>query len=64
MTAYGNGGSNPASGPVKGAFFWNFRLESDALIQSPMWSYLEGLEKGWMPTSPDQWSIPGCPGGK
>jgi len=42
-TAYGATGTN--SRPVKGGFFWNFKIESG---NNP-WNYLAGISGGWIP---------------
>jgi len=45
--AYGASGNEAGSGPAKGAFFWNFKIESG----DPAWSYLDGIKAGAMPSN-------------
>lgn len=64
LTAFG---ARFASGPPKGGFFWNFKIEdykgSTATKSTRlMWDYLLNLELNNFPTDPNQWDmIDGCP---
>eukprot|EP01123_Difflugia_compressa_P004240 TRINITY_DN15605_c0_g1_i1.p1 TRINITY_DN15605_c0_g1~~TRINITY_DN15605_c0_g1_i1.p1 ORF type:complete len:386 (-),score=53.15 TRINITY_DN15605_c0_g1_i1:90-1226(-) len=48
-SAYGAAGPNPGSGPAKGAFFWNFKIEGG----NALWNYQAGLNAGTMPSNFD-----------
>jgi len=43
-TAYG---ANSGSGPAKGAFFWNFKIENG----NAEWNYISGIDAGSMPSN-------------
>jgi len=45
-TAYGAAGPNPGSGPAKGAFFWNYKIDNG----DAGWSYASGIDAGSMPS--------------
>ena len=59
LTAFG---SNSASGPAKGSFFWNFKIgPGEALPVRLEWDFLLGLELGFFPQNEFEWGINGCP---
>ena len=63
LTAFG---AATASGPVKGGFFWNFKIQDYNVTNwnstRLMWDYLLNLSLDNFPTSSNQWSsIDGCP---
>jgi hypothetical protein len=46
VVMYEDGPSTPAAPPLRGWFFWNFKMEQNVYEE---WDFLYGLEKGWMP---------------